>query len=342
MPPLPAFRRLHPAAYIALWILMSSAVIVFNKWILDNTQHDNPNRGHFPYPIFLTTWHMFFMTLVTRLLRVFTPSMLPSIHHSRARLSWRDWSLSILPIGVLFSASLIVNNYVYLYLSVAFIQMLKAKAPLVTLVLLATAGMQTLTRPLVVNIVGVVLGVMLASYGEIEFHWLGFICQELGILFESLRLVLVEKLMADKLDPLSAMYFFAPVCGACNLVMFLVVEYAHMPEGLVAATSALGYGVLLANACAALLLNVALVLVIDCTSSLVLTLSGVLKDILLIVVSMTVFGTRSTATQSIGYAVALVFLTRYKTMNFNWRKEYQRVVGWQEVADKESGEVLPQ
>jgi len=37
---------------------------------------------------------------------------------------------SILPIGLLFSASLILSNTAYLYLSVAYIQMLKVCPPL--------------------------------------------------------------------------------------------------------------------------------------------------------------------------------------------------------------------
>ena len=36
---------------------------------------------------------------------------------------------SILPIGLLFSGSLILSNTAYLYLSVAYIQMLKASYP---------------------------------------------------------------------------------------------------------------------------------------------------------------------------------------------------------------------
>jgi hypothetical protein len=36
---------------------------------------------------------------------------------------------SILPIGILFSGSLILSNTAYLYLSVAYIQMLKVRTP---------------------------------------------------------------------------------------------------------------------------------------------------------------------------------------------------------------------
>ena len=49
---------------------------------------------------------------------------------------------SILPIGLLFSASLILSNTAYLYLSVAYIQMLKVSPnhPLVFAVLLISIG----------------------------------------------------------------------------------------------------------------------------------------------------------------------------------------------------------
>ena len=42
---------------------------------------------------------------------------------------------SILPIGLLFSGSLILSNTAYLYLSVSYIQMLKVRSPLCLLTL---------------------------------------------------------------------------------------------------------------------------------------------------------------------------------------------------------------
>ncbi|KAI8585436.1 hypothetical protein BDZ88DRAFT_455935 [Geranomyces variabilis] len=50
----------HPAVYIAVWMSLSSSVILFNKYILF--------QGGFPFPIFLTTWHLIFATIATRVL----------------------------------------------------------------------------------------------------------------------------------------------------------------------------------------------------------------------------------------------------------------------------------
>jgi hypothetical protein len=56
----PASNGIHPAFYIALWIALSSSVILFNKWVLASAK--------FNFPLFLTTWHMVFATAMTQIL----------------------------------------------------------------------------------------------------------------------------------------------------------------------------------------------------------------------------------------------------------------------------------
>lgn len=74
----------------------------------------------------------------------------------------------------------------------------------------------------------------------------------------------------------------------------------------------LGIFVLLANAAVAFMLNVSVVFLIGKTSAVVLTLSGVLKDILLVVASMLIFRDPVSGTQVFGYSIALGGLIYYK------------------------------
>lgn len=46
-------KRIHPAPIIAIWIALSSAVILMNAWILSPKGEGDGGLG-FPYPIFLT------------------------------------------------------------------------------------------------------------------------------------------------------------------------------------------------------------------------------------------------------------------------------------------------
>jgi len=64
------------------------------------------------------------------------------------------------------------------------------------------------------NVSVIVLGVIIASYGEIAFVLVGFVFQVCMIVFESIRLVMVQKLLSSpeyKMDPLVSLYYFAPV-----------------------------------------------------------------------------------------------------------------------------------
>lgn len=74
------------------------------------------------FPITLTAWHMVFATFMTQVLAR-TTTLLDG--RKTVKMTGRVYLRAILPIGFFFSLSLICGNKAYLYLSVAFIQMLK-------------------------------------------------------------------------------------------------------------------------------------------------------------------------------------------------------------------------
>ncbi|KAF2735369.1 TPT-domain-containing protein [Polyplosphaeria fusca] len=291
----------HPAVYIATWITLSSSVIVFNKWILDTAK--------FAFPIFLTTWHLVFATLMTQLLARFT-TILDS--RKKVPMTGRVYLRAIVPIGIFFSLSLICGNQAYLYLSVAFIQMLKATMPVV--LLLATWGLRVAPPNMKTlgNVSFIVIGVVIASLGEIKFVMTGFLFQCGGIVFEAIRLVMVQRILSSaefKMDPLVSLYYYAPACAIMNGIVCLFTE---IPSLTMDDIYRVGQFTLLANASVAFLLNVSVVFLIGKTSSLVLTLSGVLKDIILVFASMMLFGDPVSLLQAFGYTIALCGLIYYK------------------------------
>lgn len=77
-----------------------------------------------PPAIVLTTWHMLFSTMMTQILAR-TTTLLDG--RKTVKMTGRIYLRAILPIGFFFSLSLICGNKTYLYLSVAFIQMLKVR-----------------------------------------------------------------------------------------------------------------------------------------------------------------------------------------------------------------------
>jgi hypothetical protein len=113
------------------------------------------------------------------------------------------------------------------------------------------------------NISFIVVGVLIASWAEIDFHLAGVVFQILGIAFEATRLVMVQRLLSAKeykMDPLVSLYYFAPVCATMNIVIFLAVEARTLAWADV--TAKVGLWTLLANAVVAFGLNVAVVFLV--------------------------------------------------------------------------------
>ncbi|KAK3899928.1 triose-phosphate transporter family-domain-containing protein [Staphylotrichum tortipilum] len=298
--PRAAERGVHAIFYIASWIFFSNLTILFNKWMIDG-------RG-FRYPVILTCWHLIFATVATQILAR-TTKLLDG--RKNVKMTGRTYLRAIVPIGLLYSASLVCSNMVYLYLSVAFIQMLKAAAPVAVLLTSWAWGVEEPSLKRFLNILLIVAGVGLASFGEIDFSMTGFLFQLGGIVFEAMRLVMIQVLLSgdtQKMDPLVSLYYYAPVCAVMNVIIAIGSEAnSFNPADLAKA----GYGLLLLNAMVAFMLNVSSVFLIGKTSGLVMTLTGILKNILLVIISVMIWHTSISWLQFLGYTIALAGLVYY-------------------------------
>lgn len=291
--------KLSATAIIPVWIILSSSVIIYNNYLY--------NTLEFKYPVFLVTWHLGFAAIGTRVLRRTTHLLdgAKDVHMTRDM-----FIRSILPIGLLFSGSLILSNTAYLYLSVSYIQMLKAFTPVAILFISWVFRISEPNKKLAVIVFMISLGVALASHGELRFNLIGFLTQAAAVGFEASRLVMIQILLSGlKMDPLVSLHYYAPVCAVINLV------FLPFTEGLAPfyELARIGPLILLSNAFVAFFLNVAAVFLVSVCGGLVLTLAGVFKDILLIAGSVLIFGSQVTPLQVVGYSIALGGLVLFKT-----------------------------
>ena len=82
--------------------------------------------------MFLTTYHMLLSTLLTQLMAKFT-DWLPGVQAKKVDRA--IMKSKILPVAIFFAISLVFANKAYIYLSVSFIQMLKAFTPVAVLII---------------------------------------------------------------------------------------------------------------------------------------------------------------------------------------------------------------
>jgi hypothetical protein len=110
------------------------------------------------------------------------------------------------------------------------------------------------------------------------------------------------------MDPLVSLYYYAPVCTVMNFLVAAATEFQNFR---IDDVWKVGLGTLLLNAMLAFALNGSSVFLLGKTSGLVMTLCGVLKNILLVLASVLLWGTVISPIQALGYSIALVGLIYY-------------------------------
>ncbi|KQK13545.1 probable sugar phosphate/phosphate translocator At3g17430 [Brachypodium distachyon] len=285
--------------YLLIYICLSSGVILFNKWVL------SPKYFKFPFPITLTMIHMAFSGVVTfflvRVFKVVAP----------VKMTFQIYATSVIPISAFFASSLWFGNTAYLYISVAFIQMLKALMPVATFIMAVLCGTDKLRQDLFLNMLLVSVGVVVSSYGEIHFNVIGTLYQVTGIVAEALRLVLTQVLLQKKgltLNPITSLYYIAP----CSFIFLFVPWYLLEKPEMDVSPIQFNYWIFFLNALSAFALNISIFLVIGRTGAVTIRVAGVLKDWILIALSTIIFPESTiTSLNIIGYAVALSGVVMY-------------------------------
>jgi len=128
------------------------------------------------------------------------------------------------------------------------------------------------------NVLAIVVGVIIASIGEIKFVLIGVIFQIGGIIFEAIRLTMVQRLLSSaeyKMDPIVSVYYFAPVCAVMNFLVALVWE---IPKVSMDEVYNVGLFTFFLNGLCAFLLNISVVFlvssILDPVPFMVLTVSS--------------------------------------------------------------------
>lgn len=296
-------------AYILLYIALSSGQIFFNKWVLSSKQIN------FPYPLGLTLLHMIFSSVLCfvltkgfKILKV-EEGMTPEIYVS-----------SVIPIGAMFAMTLWLGNTAYLYISVAFAQMLKAIMPVAVFVLGVAAGLEAMSCSMLLIMSVISFGVLVASYGEIDINWIGVVYQMGGVVGEALRLIFMEifvKRKGLKLNPISVMYYISPFSALCLFVPWIFLEKPKMD-----AQGSWNFPPLLLtlNSLCTFALNLSVFLVISHTSALTIRVAGVVKDWVVVLLSALLFAdTKLTIINLFGYGVAIAGVAAYN--NYKLKRE---------------------
>jgi hypothetical protein len=170
---------------LGAWCVTSWIMIITNKMLFN---------GPFAFPLTLMVCHTGLAMVATTLARVSGALTVP-----QAASVPRFIATVVLPIGVLFAASVGLGNLAAKEISVPFAQMLKALNPLIILVITTIMGMEPSSLPLVIVLLLLFFGVVLAATGELHFNAYGIGVQLGSCVAEAARLIATQLLLQNHL-----------------------------------------------------------------------------------------------------------------------------------------------
>jgi drug/metabolite transporter (DMT)-like permease len=281
--------------FVIAWAIASSSLIFLNKYLMSS--------AGFHYPMILcsmgvlASWAISVLMIKTGFAE-FT---------QRQKITVRWYLINVMPIGLFAAMSLGFGNYVYLYLSVSFIQMLKACVPAVTLFVMFIAGLEKLDQRVLLGVVVLTVGTTMSAYGEIDFKWVGVVMMVTSEFCEAIRMAVLQYLLGNlRFELVEGLYLFAPASLFCLLLGIMWLEFpTFMRENgmlKILENPALYFTAAMLGFC----VNYLTLGVIKSTSGLTFKVLGQAKNTMVIFLSVLLFGSTVTGLQIVGYSISMI------------------------------------
>lgn len=287
--------------YCLIYLLVGPALIIVNKKIMKDVG--------FSYPMMVSGLGQLASAVCSFVfIRVFKLTTLTC----EAQVTWPFYLRNMMVVGGATAASLCFGNAGYLFLTISFVQILKAFTPVFVVAMLYVTGIDVPSRRVTFSVIALCVGTSIASAGEANFNLTGVLIMFFAETAEATRLVLTQKLLTNlKFPALEGLYYMAPIC---SFWMFGLAAFIEMPSAFSTGKFALPAqhtGLFFLSFILGFLVNVASFLVIKRTSSVMLKLLGTARNAGLACFSALFLGDEITPTQAVGYVICLYFFGLY-------------------------------
>lgn len=237
--------------------------------------------------------------------------------------------VQLLFFSLLFSSNIIVGNSALKYVPVSLVQVVRSVIPGLTLVLSMLVLGKSYASSYYWTILVIVLGVALASAGEVEFHLVGFLLTVLVCFLSSLKSVVSQKFLVGKLNfhPFVLLQRMSWLSAVQMLVFSLALEKAGLEEWWRVNDTDAAEGerlnrtqfalLLLANGAMAFLLNYTNFMTTKKTSALTVTVAGNVKHMCTILFSVMMFKNPISLLNGAGTIITLVGAVIYSFLEYN-------------------------
>ncbi|KAG0091450.1 Triose-phosphate Transporter [Podila epicladia] len=305
----------HNLSYIAAWYFFSTALSIYNKNLMGK---DNWN---FNLPLFVSSIHAGLHFVITACLMHFFPDKFDARRSGKGgRLTIHSYVTQVVPCAIAAALEICMANASLMYITLSFYTMIKSSTPIWVLVFAFFFRLEKPRMSLILIIGVIVIGVVLTVAGEAQFDMTGFILVLMASVMSGLRWSMTQMLLQkDALgmdNPVATLYYISPIMFVLMSILSLVIEdpfvefaqsefFNSFHSGLTTLMMAAGGGFL------AFAMTVAEFKLIKNTGTVTLSVAGISKEIVIISLSMLIFGDRLTFVNLLGLLVSIGGIMAY-------------------------------
>ncbi|KAJ7963864.1 Sugar phosphate transporter domain containing protein [Quillaja saponaria] len=327
--PISVANVLKTLFFILVWYTSSLFLTLYNKSLLGD------DLGRFPAPFVMNTVHFAMQAALSRFITWFwSHKFQPSV-----AMSWMDYYMRVVPTALGTAMDVNLSNASLVSISVTFATMCKSASPIFLLLFAFAFRLETPSIKLSGIILIISFGILLTVAKETEFEFWGFIFVMLAAVMSGFRWcmtqILLQKEACGLKNPLTLMSYVAPVMAVVTAFLSLVLDpwhefkinnYFNNPWHITRSCLLMLFGGTLA-----FFMVLTEYILVSVTSAVTVTIAGVVKEAITILVAVFYFHDEFTWLKGVGLLTIMVGVCL-----FNWYK-YQKLQKGQINGDDRTG-----
>ncbi|WVZ82459.1 LOW QUALITY PROTEIN: hypothetical protein U9M48_029719 [Paspalum notatum var. saurae] len=314
---------LRTGFYILVWYAFSTCLTLYNKTLLGD------KLGKFPAPLLMNTVHFALQAGLSKLI-IFFQAKGPEA--AAVEMGWKDYFIRVVPTALGTALDINLSNASLVFISVTFATMCKSASPIFLLLFAFAFRLESPSIKLLGIIFVISTGVLLTVAKETEFDFWGFIFVTLAAVM--IPLVHDSDFVAGLKNPITLMSHVTPVMAIATMILSLLLDpwsdfqkNAYFDDPWHVMRSCL---LMLIGGSLAFFMVLTEYILISATSAITVTIAGVVKEAVTILVAVFYFHDEFTWLKGVGLFTIMVGVSL-----FNWYK-YEKLKRGQTNEDDNS------
>ncbi|XP_054796366.1 probable sugar phosphate/phosphate translocator At1g06470 isoform X2 [Prosopis cineraria] len=311
-----SFSVLKTLFFILLWYTCSLFLTLYNKTLLGD------DLGKFPAPLLMNTVHFAMQAVISKFITSFWSHKFPA----SIVMTWRDYFLRVVPTALGTAMDVNLSNASLVSISVTFATMCKSGAPIFLLLFAFAFRLETPSFKLSGIMIIISIGILMTVAKDTEFEIWGFMLVMLAAVMSGFRWCMTQILLQKEAyglkNPLTLMSYVTPVMALATALLSLAVDpwdefqdnnYFNNPSNISRSCLLMIFGGALA-----FLMVLTEYILVSVTSAVTVTVAGVVKEAVTILVAVLYFHDEFTWLKGYGLITIMIGVSL-----FNWYKYWK-------------------